>query len=224
MAHEVFHYKSWADIEDTAHRQGITLPYSENLSILRAPLQIGAYTMHNRIALQPMEGTDGTETGSPGALTVRRYHRFAEGGAGLIWFEAVATAPEVRASAHQLMLTRDNLDQFKRLVEQIKETGMKKNGYAPVVVMQATNSGRYSKPDGTPHPLIAYNNPLLENEPLPESPENRRHTGDTGTVAKKGRLPNNGRSRDRVPEDCFRGLYFVYPDVQTFFLPMLPGS
>ena len=168
MAHEVFHYKSWADIKDTARRQGITLPYSENLSILRTPLQIGAYTVHNRIALQPMEGTDGTEAGSPGVLTVRRYHRFAEGGAGLIWFEAVATAPEVRASAHQLLLTRDNLDQFKRLVEQIKETGMKKNGYAPVVVMQATNSGRYSKPDGTPHPLIAYNNPLLENEPLPE--------------------------------------------------------
>ena len=169
MAHETFHYKSWQDIEAAAREQGVTLPRSEDLDVLKAPLQIGAHTAHNRIALQPMEGTDGTETGSPGELTIRRYHRFAEGGAGLIWFEAVATAPEVRASAHQLMLTEDNLDDFKRLVDQIKEKGLKKNGYAPVVVMQATNSGRYSKPHGYPEPLIAYNNPVLEDTPLPES-------------------------------------------------------
>ena len=100
MPHETFHYRSWTDIENTADALGISLPRSENTDVLKAPLKIGAFTAHNRIALQPMEGTDGTETGSPGELTVRRYLRFARGGAGLIWFEAVATAPEVRASAH----------------------------------------------------------------------------------------------------------------------------
>ena len=167
MAHETFHYKSWADVEQTAKEQGVTLPGSENYAVLARPLTIGAHTAANRIALQPMEGTDGTEGGAPGELTVRRYHRFAEGGAGLIWFEAVATAPEARASAHQLMLTPDNLDDFKRLVEEIKELGLRRNGYAPVVVMQATHSGRYSKPHGYPEPLIAYNNPLFEDTPLP---------------------------------------------------------
>ncbi|MBQ3763038.1 MAG: flavin oxidoreductase/NADH oxidase [Clostridia bacterium] len=169
MAHEVFHYKSWEDIEKTALEQGVMLPRSSNTDVLKAPLPIGAHTAHNRIALQPMEGTDGTESGSPGELTIRRYRRFAEGGAGLIWFEAVATAPEVRASARQLMLTKDNLDDFRRLVSEIKERGLKKNGYAPVIVMQATNSGRYSKPHGRPEPLIAYNNPLFEETPLPKS-------------------------------------------------------
>ena len=169
MPHETFHYRSWTDIENTADALGISLPRSENTDVLKAPLKIGAFTAHNRIALQPMEGTDGTETGSPGELTVRRYLRFARGGAGLIWFEAVATAPEVRASAHQLMLTKDNLDDFKRLIAQIREAGLKQNGYAPVIVMQATNSGRYSKPKGCPEPLIAYNNPLFEDTPLPES-------------------------------------------------------
>lgn len=169
MAHETFHYRSWEDIEATASAQGVGLPRSEDLSALRSPLQIGAHTAQNRIALQPMEGTDGTEGGSPGELTVRRYRRFAAGGAGLIWFEAVATAPEARASAHQLMLTEENLDDFKRLVAEIKERGLKENGYAPVVVMQATHSGRYSKPHGSPEPLIAYNNPLFEETPLPES-------------------------------------------------------
>ncbi|MBO7358535.1 MAG: flavin oxidoreductase/NADH oxidase [Clostridia bacterium] len=169
MPHETFHYRSWTDIENTADALGISLPRSENTDVLKAPLKIGAFTAHNRIALQPMEGTDGTETGSPGELTVRRYLRFARGGAGLIWFEAVATAPEVRASAHQLMLTKDNLDDFKRLIAQIREAGLKQNGYAPVIVVQATNSGRYSKPNGCPEPLIAYNNPLFEDTPLPES-------------------------------------------------------
>ncbi|MCR4622623.1 MAG: flavin oxidoreductase/NADH oxidase [Clostridiales bacterium] len=169
MPHEIFHYKTWNDIELTAGRLGISLPHSDDLAVLNTPLKIGAFTAHNRIALQPMEGTDGTETGSPGELTVRRYLRFAEGGAGLIWFEAVATAPEVRASAHQLMLTQENLDAFKRLAEQIKEAGLKKNGFAPVIVMQATNSGRYSKPHGYPEPLIAYSNPLFEDTPLPQN-------------------------------------------------------
>ncbi len=169
MAHETFHYKCWQGVADTAKAQGVTLPYSENLSVLAQPLQIGAHTAQNRFAFQPMEGTDAADNGSPSTLTSRRYHRFAEGGVGLIWFEAVATAPEVRASAHQLYLREDNLDDFKRLVEEIKERGMKRNGYAPVVIMQATHSGRYSKPHGYPEPLIAYNNPFLEETPLPTS-------------------------------------------------------
>lgn len=46
---------------------------------------------------------------------------------------------------------------------------MKANGYAPLVIMQDTHSGRYSKPDGRPAPIIAYNNPILEKDGgLPE--------------------------------------------------------
>ena len=167
MAHEVFHYHSKQEIEQTARAQGVFLPWSEDTAVLAQPLSIGAHTARNRIALQPMEGTDGTAEGAPGELTIRRYHRFARGGAGLIWFEAVATAPEVRASAHQLRITPENLDSFKRLVDEMKEIGLKENGYAPVIIMQATNSGRYSKPHGFPDPLIAYNNPVLEDTPLP---------------------------------------------------------
>ena len=167
MPHEVFHYKSWQEIDQTAATQGVRLPHCEDMQALKAPLRIGNHVAANRIALQPMEGTDGAADGRPGELTIRRYHRFAEGGAGLIWFEAVSTAPEARASAHQLMITPENLGDFQRLVDEIKERGLRKNGYAPVVVMQATHSGRYSKPRGVPEPLIAYNNPFLEDVPLP---------------------------------------------------------
>jgi hypothetical protein len=49
-------------------------------------------------------------------------------------------------------------------VERIKETALRENGYAPLVIMQATHSGRYSKPQGAPAPIIAYNNPIFEKD------------------------------------------------------------
>ncbi len=142
----------------------IGLPYTEDISILSAPLQIKNKTIANRMAWQAMEGCDGTRTGEPDELTVRRYDRFATGGAGLIWFEATAVLPEGRANPRQLYINEGNLDAFRREVERIKETGLKQNGFEPVVIMQATHSGRYSKPDGTPAPLIAYNNPIFEKD------------------------------------------------------------
>lgn len=82
----------------------------------------------------------------------------------MIWFEATAVLPEGRANPRQLFITEQNLDSFRRQVEAIKETCLRENGYEPTVIMQATHSGRYSKPNGVPEPLIAYNNPLFEKD------------------------------------------------------------
>ena len=167
MEHAVFHYPTLESLQREAERLGAFLPVSSHISMLFRPLPIGSFSAANRIAFQPMEGTDGTEDGAPGEYTIRRYHRFAKGGPGLIWFEAVASVPEGRASAHQLYLTEKNADAFKRLTDEIREISLRENGYVPVLVMQATNSGRYSKPNGYPEPMIAYNCPPLEDAPLP---------------------------------------------------------
>ena len=167
MPHETFHYRSLDQVRETARALDAFLPLQEDLSPLLAPLNIGGKTLANRMAFQPMEGTDGTEDGAPGPLTIRRYQRFAQAGPGLIWFEAVATVPEGRASAHQLYLTEKNVDAFRRLTDQIREISLRENGYAPMIIMQATNSGRYAKPTGTPAPLIAYHCPPLEDPPVP---------------------------------------------------------
>ncbi len=140
------------------------LPFEEDVSILNTPLNIGTKVIPNRLVCQPMEGCDGTKDGVPDVLTKRRYRRFAEGGAGLIWFEATAVMKEGRANPRQLYICEDNLDSYKRCVSEIKELCLKKNGYEPVVIMQATHSGRYSKPEGVPAPLIAYNNPIFEKD------------------------------------------------------------
>lgn len=162
MTHTPFHYNSLDEIKTELAALGCTLPLWEDLSVLGAPLSVGGATLPNRLAIQPMEGCDGTADGAPGELTRRRYRRFAKSGAALIWAEATAVSPEARANPRQLMLTRQNADDFKRLVEEIREISFKENGFAPFLVLQATHSGRYAKPEGTPAPLIAYHTPAFE--------------------------------------------------------------
>lgn len=141
-----------------------TLEYSESTKTLADAVKVCEKTAPNRLACQAMEGCDGNADGTPSELTARRYERFAKGGAGIIWFEATAVLPEGRANPRQLYINDGNLDAFARQVEAIKEAAVKQNGKEPLVFMQATHSGRYSKPEGVPAPLIAYNNPIFEKD------------------------------------------------------------
>ncbi len=157
-------YASKSEFEKQNIALNTCLPYSDDISVLGNEYKICSKTVHNRLVCQAMEGCDGTADGRPDALTKRRYKRFAAGGAGMIWFEATAVMEEGRANPRQLYITENNLDSFKKQVEEIKEAAIKANGYEPLVIMQATHSGRYSKPQGTPAPLIAYNNPIFEKD------------------------------------------------------------
>lgn len=162
MSHEKFNYKSLEDIRTKADELGVHLPFAEGTSVLKEKLTFGSVTLQNRLGIAPMEGADGLPNGSPSDLTLRRYVREAVGGSGLIWFEAISIVPEGRSSVHQLMLTKDNLEDYKKFTEAVKEAGRKANGFAPYLVMQANHSGRYSNPDGKPAPLIAYRHPYNE--------------------------------------------------------------
>jgi 2,4-dienoyl-CoA reductase-like NADH-dependent reductase (Old Yellow Enzyme family) len=162
MNHMAFHYRSLQELQVTCKELGVYLPFSEDLSVLGTPCRFANVTLPNRLGIAPMEGADSAPDGTPTELTYRRYTREAEGGAALIWLEAVAVVPEGRSSPKQLLLNRENLDSFKRFVEHIKEKGLKKNGYAPYLIMQANHSGRYAKPQGHPEPMIAYHHPVYE--------------------------------------------------------------
>ncbi|MBQ1223248.1 MAG: flavin oxidoreductase/NADH oxidase [Oscillospiraceae bacterium] len=157
-------YSNIADFAEQNRELKTDLPFSADTKILAEPLKVGSKTVSNRLVCQAMEGCDGTADGRPDELTKRRYDRFAKGGAGLIWFEATAVMEEGRANPRQLWIYEENLEDYKRIVENIKQTGLKENGFEPVVIMQATHSGRYSKPWGEPAPLIAYNNPIFEKD------------------------------------------------------------
>ncbi len=130
--------------------------------IINSSINIHGKVLDNRVVLQPMEGCDGNYDGSPSELTERRYDRFARSRAGVIWVEAIAVSSECRANPRQLRITEENKDTYARLVENIKEKTFSLYGFEPLVVFQLTNSGRFSKPNGTPAPIVAYRNELWE--------------------------------------------------------------
>lgn len=162
MTHEKFTYKSLDEIRKKAEELGVYLPFAKDTHVLKEPLSFRNTILNNRMGIAPMEGADALPDGSPSELTLRRYVREAVGASAIIWFEAIAIVPEGRSSAHQLMLTRENLDAYKAFTETIKEAGRKANGFAPCLVMQANHSGRYANPEGKPAPLIAYRHPEYE--------------------------------------------------------------
>lgn len=162
MKHERFTYKSLDELRERADTLGVHLPFARDTGVLLQPGTFGPVTLPNRMGAAPMEGADSLPDGSPSELTLRKYLREAEGMNAMLWFEAISIAEEGRSSSHQLMITQKNLDNYKRFVEAIKEAGMKANGFAPYLVMQANHSGRYSNPQNKPAPLIAYRHPEYE--------------------------------------------------------------
>ena len=127
-------------------------------TVLDLPIEIHNRTVPNRVVFHPMEGCDGTREGAIDTLTRRRYLRFAKSGAGIIWFEATAVTNEGRANPRQLFLNENTKESFKSLIREVKEASLKENGFEPVIIVQLTHSGRFSKPKGTPEPIVAYRN------------------------------------------------------------------
>ncbi len=158
--HESFGFKNLADLEAKIASLGLDIRLDTDLEPLGRRVIIGALETPNSLAIHPMEGCDGTPDGRPGELTFRRYQRFAEGGAGLIWFEATAIVPEGRANPRQLLLNEENLSAFEQLLHRTEEVAAAAYGPAhqPVTVLQLTHSGRYSKPV----PVIAIHEETLD--------------------------------------------------------------
>ncbi len=153
-----FTYKTKEDLLAAAESADVTLPWSDDLDVLRQEKRIGEsnIVMRNRLTVHPMEGFDSTADGSPSELTLRRAKRFADGGAGLIWLEATSVTEDGRTNTGQLWINENNADAFARMADMMHE----QSGGVPLI-LQLTHSGRFSKPDNTPHPVISYHNPLM---------------------------------------------------------------
>lgn len=115
MEHQTFHYNTLDALQQEMDTVGVSLPLSAKLDRLQKPLTVQGKRFANSMAIQPMEGCDGTRDGRPDTLTERRYERFAKSGVGLIWVEAVAVVEEGRANPRQLFIQESTLDSFKRL-------------------------------------------------------------------------------------------------------------
>jgi 2,4-dienoyl-CoA reductase-like NADH-dependent reductase (Old Yellow Enzyme family) len=161
--HAKFNFRRAEDLLAEARRLGLDLPFSEDIEPLFRPLDLRGRRLSNRLAIHPMEGSDGDDSGGPGELTFRRYERFGAGGCGLIWFEAAAVTADGRSNPRQLRLTPGNVGGFRRLVDRTRAAAERaRTGARPVLILQLTHSGRFSKPQGVPAPVIVRRIPPLE--------------------------------------------------------------
>jgi NADPH2 dehydrogenase len=131
------------------------------------PLQRGGIKIGNRIAINPMEGWDGTPDGNPSELTYRRWQKFGASGAKLIWGgEAVAVSASARANPNQLVMaphTREDIARLRAvLVAEHRRTMGSDDDL--LIGIQLTHSGRYCRPHvhESPEPRILYHHPILD--------------------------------------------------------------
>ena len=149
---------------------GLTIPCDQELIVggaspLAQPLQKGQFKIGNRIAIQPMEGWDGTTDGNPSESTIRRWQRFGQSGAKLIWGgEAVAVRPEGRANPNQLLIADHTLKGLERLRTVLIDAHVQTTGSEEglLIGLQLTHSGRYCRPKAKLEPRILYRHPILD--------------------------------------------------------------
>ena len=166
-----FRLRDTEDLKQLSKQLGVNVQAIEDVSILTQPVHAGELIIPNSMAVHPMEGCDGDSQGRPGKLTLRRYERFAAGGAGLIWAEATAVVPEGRANPRQLWIHEKNKGGFAEMVNMMRQTAARSMGpnHRPVIVLQLTHSGRYSKPEAAAHPIIPQRDPYRD--PLAPQPK-----------------------------------------------------
>jgi 2,4-dienoyl-CoA reductase-like NADH-dependent reductase (Old Yellow Enzyme family) len=132
---------------------------------LARPLDVfGGRTAANRFCVLPMEGWDAEASGRPSPLVHRRWRRFGASGAGIVWAEATAVHPAGRANPHQLVIDDTTIDDLAAVRADLLAAAddAPTAGVRPVVGLQLTHSGRWSRPDGSPRPRVAYRHPLLD--------------------------------------------------------------
>ena len=167
--------KTVADFRNHIASLGIDLPCEDEIapaptSPLDRPvenLRINGKTIGNRYAVQPMEGWDGTTTGAPTEEVTRRWQRFGESGAKLIFGgEAMAVRPDGRANPNQLIINQQNKAGLARLRETLLSAHKERYGSADdlVIGFQLTHSGRFCKPTDKfrLEPRVAYRHPILD--------------------------------------------------------------
>jgi 2,4-dienoyl-CoA reductase-like NADH-dependent reductase (Old Yellow Enzyme family) len=171
-----FKYKTIDDLRHDAERLGLAIEFSDDLAPLGRPVQIGPLHAGNSIAIQPMEGCDGTLDGRPDELTIRRYCRFGAGGAKIIWGEATAVVPEGRANPRQLLIDDKTTSPLAAMLRECRAAhrGAFGSDHDLAVGLQLTHSGRYSHRQ----PLIAFHDPLLDSRTFVDKSRGQTVTDD----------------------------------------------
>ena len=161
-----------AGFRENLQRLGLPMPCDDVVgagpaSPLGTSLRVGSFTIGNRFAIQPMEGWDGNEDGTPSANTIRRWRNFGLSGAKMIWGgEAVAVRHDGRANPNQLTMTGASQSSIAALRDTLVAAHREAMGDDKdlVIGLQLTHSGRFCKPNDKARmePRILYRHPILD--------------------------------------------------------------
>ncbi len=163
--------RSYRQFTDHCDSVGASLPVDElalagDDSPLARPYVYRERKLSNRFAILPMEGWDGTADGQPTDLTRRRWQRFGQSGAKLIWGgEAVAVRHDGRANARQLVINEDTAKSLAGLRAELIEAHVERFDAADdlFIGLQLTHSGRFCRPNSAQlEPLVLYRHPVLD--------------------------------------------------------------
>jgi 2,4-dienoyl-CoA reductase-like NADH-dependent reductase (Old Yellow Enzyme family) len=151
---------------------GIDLAFDEDVESgqdapLAQPYAWRGGTIGNRFAVLPMEGWDGGTDGRPTELVRRRWQRFGESGAKLIWgCEAVAVRPDGRANPNQLMILPETVADLAELRRDLVRTHQARFERSDdlLIGLQLTHSGRFARPADKKRlaPQTLYRHPILD--------------------------------------------------------------
>src|SRR3954467_4581335 len=150
--------KTPADFKAHLQSLGIDLPCDDAIttgadSPLLRPVEnvtVNGKRIGNRIAIHPMEGWDGTTAGGITDDMLRRWTRFGESGAKLIYGgEAMAVRPDGRANPNQLIPSPENQEGIAKLRQALIDAHQQHYGTTDdlLIGFQLTHSGRFCRPD-----------------------------------------------------------------------------
>jgi 2,4-dienoyl-CoA reductase-like NADH-dependent reductase (Old Yellow Enzyme family) len=157
-----------AELRGRLDELGVELPVDDEVDPagpLSQPLQVGDRELANRFSILPMEGWDATADGRPTDLVRRRWRRFGQSGAALIWGgEAVAVRPDGRANPNQLCIGPTSVEDLDALRTELIDAHRNARGTTDglMVGLQLTHSGRWARPHGDHDPRVAFRHPVLD--------------------------------------------------------------
>ncbi len=166
-------FKTPEAFQERLKELGLSLPLDDRIltafenSPLAESIDIFGKTIGNRWCIHPMEGWDGEADGNPSEYTLRRWRRFGESGAKLIFGgEATAVREDGRSSPNQIMAVDHTKNGLAELRNHALEAHKKLYGRIDdlLIGLQLTHSGRFSKPNRRDRwePKIAYHHPILD--------------------------------------------------------------
>ncbi len=190
---KVMEFKTVQAFDEYVKSQNFTIGLAPEIktdgsAALAQPIEYKERTIGNRWAILPMEGWDCMDDGTPSEFTKRRWLRFAESGAKLLYgTEAGAVMHSGRSNPQQLLVADHTKEALKHICSEMHRVHREKFGRDDdlCIGLQLTHSGRYSHPNKADvlESKTAYSHPLLDKK-FHNGPQNVVTDEEVGEIVK----------------------------------------